>query len=84
MAYDYVIWGVAAFVIVLGLLAILLMRRGRWRDLEKPDQLQTLGITLVVLGIVFGDDPLLGYSFIGVGVFLSIASLVLRRRRTRA
>ena len=33
-----------------------------------------LGIVFVVLGIVFGDDRLVGYSFIGVGVLLSIIS----------
>jgi hypothetical protein len=35
-----------------------------------------LGITFVVLGIIFGDDRLVGYSFIGVGVLLSITSAV--------
>ena len=34
--------------------------------------LVTLGSTFVVLGIVFGTDRLIGYSFIGVGVLLSV------------
>jgi hypothetical protein len=43
----------------------------------------TLGSTLVVLGIVFGEDRLIGYSFMGAGVLLSIASLVKSRRKMR-
>ena len=35
-----------------------------------------LGIAFVVLGIIFGDDRLVGYSFIGVGVLLSIIGAV--------
>jgi uncharacterized membrane protein len=42
----------------------------------QDDALLTLGITLAVLGIIFGDDRLVGYSLIGVGVLLSIISAV--------
>jgi hypothetical protein len=35
----------------------------------------TLGSTLVILGL-FIEDRLIGYSFIGAGVLLSIISLV--------
>ena len=47
----------------------------------QDDALLTLGITLVVLGIIVGDDRLVGYSFIGVGVLLSIISAVRRLRK---
>ncbi len=44
----------------------------------------TLGSTLVVLGIIFGaSDRLIGYSFIGAGVLLSIISGFKLRRKTR-
>ena len=36
--------------------------------------------TLVVLGIIFGDDPLIGYSFIGFGVLVSIISAIISKR----
>ena len=43
----------------------------------------TLGSTLVVLGIIFGNaDRLIGYSFIGVGVLLSIVSAIKLRKKT--
>jgi hypothetical protein len=47
----------------------------------KSQELITLGSTLVVLGIIFGgEDRLIGYSFIGVGVLLSITSMIKSRR----
>jgi len=41
----------------------------------------TLGSMLVILGIVFGEDRLIGYSFIGVGVLLSIISIIKSKRK---
>jgi hypothetical protein len=39
----------------------------------RIQELLTLGNTLLILGIVFGcGDRLIGYSFIGAGVLLSI------------
>ena len=35
-----------------------------------------LGMSLVVLGIIFGDDRLIGYSFIGAGVLLSVIDII--------
>jgi len=47
----------------------------------KNQELMTLGSSLVVLGIVFGTDRLIGYSFIGAGVLLSIISAIKSRRK---
>jgi hypothetical protein len=47
--------------------------------------LMTLGSSLVVLGIVFGTDRLIGYSFIGAGVLLSIIGAIkLRKKEQRS
>jgi hypothetical protein len=35
-------------------------------------ELTTMGTTLVVLGIVFGEDQLIAYAFIGAGILLSL------------
>ncbi len=79
MVEVFLIWGVAAIVIGLGALATIFRLRSRRKGFKEADALQTLSITLVVLGIIFGDDHLIGYSFIGVGVLLSIISVVSRR-----
>jgi hypothetical protein len=53
----------------------------RKKQTIQANALLPLGTTLVVLGIIFGDDRLVGYSFIGVGVLLSIVSAVRGLRR---
>jgi len=47
----------------------------------KNQELITLGGTLVILGIIFGEDRLIGYSFIGVGILLSVISVIKSRRK---
>jgi len=47
----------------------------------KSQELMTLGGTLVVLGIIFGEDRLIGYSFFGVGILLSVISVFKARRK---
>jgi drug/metabolite transporter (DMT)-like permease len=57
--------------------AILLTRK---KERSREDYaLWTLGPTLVVLGIIFCDDPLVGSSFIGVGVLPWIISAIRSR-----
>ncbi len=64
------IWIVVALV---GAIAIPVVLLARWkRPASKDSAPMTLGLTLVALGIVFSEDPLLGYSFIGAGVSLSV------------
>jgi hypothetical protein len=46
----------------------------------RSQEIITLGSTLVVLGIVFGQDRLIGYSFIGAGALLSIISAIKSRK----
>jgi hypothetical protein len=49
----------------------------------RSQEFATLGSALVVLGIIFAGDQLVGYSFIGAGVLLSIVSIVKSRRKPR-
>jgi hypothetical protein len=46
----------------------------------RSQKIISLGSTLVVLGIVFGQDRLIGYSFIGAGILLSIISAIESRK----
>ena len=47
-------------------------------------ELTTLGSSLVVLGIIFGvTDRLIGYSFVGAGVLLSIVSAIKSRKKVK-
>ena len=56
---------------------------GRKKSASWNSQLLTIGSTLVVLGIVLGEDRLAGYSFIGAGVIVSIAGVLTNRKGSR-
>jgi uncharacterized membrane protein len=72
---DQWMWLLIAIGAAVILAAVVLITRKEERT--KGDYgLLTLGPTLVVLGIIFGDDRLIGYSFIGAGVLLSIISAI--------
>jgi vacuolar-type H+-ATPase subunit B/Vma2 len=49
----------------------------------RNQKLVTIGSVMVVLGIIFGEDRLISYSFIGVGVLLSIISAFKSRRNSK-
>jgi hypothetical protein len=53
-------------------------------EVEKMRSLEpmTLGSTLVILGIIFGEERLIGYSFIGAGVLLSIINAIKSRKQS--
>jgi hypothetical protein len=77
---DQWLWLLIAIGAAVILAAAILLTRKKERTREDY-ALLTLGPTLVVLGIIFGDDPLIGYSFIGVGVLLSIISAIRSRSK---
>jgi hypothetical protein len=70
----WLVIAIAAGIILIAIIIAFLSRKKK--QAIQEDALLTLGITFVVLGIVFGDARLVGYSFIGVGVLLSIISAV--------
>ena len=49
----------------------------------RTKELTTLASTFVILGIIFAEDWLIGYSFIGAGVLLSIVSAIKSRRKLK-
>ena len=73
------VW-IAISIIALVVIVVFLLI-GRGRQYKKPSNLAILGMSLVVLGIIFGDDRLIGYSFIGVGVLLSVVDIVRNRKQ---
>ena len=42
-----------------------------------------LAFTFIILGIIFAEDWLIGYSLIGAGVLLSIVSTIKSRRKPK-
>ena len=72
------IWIAISIIALVAIVVLLIMARGR--QYQQPSNLAIVGISLVVLGIIFGDDRLIGYSLIGVGVLLSVMEAIRNRR----
>jgi len=71
-------WIAISIIALVVIVVLLLIARGR--QYQQPSNLAILGMSLVVLGIIFGDNRLIGYPFIGVGVFLSVIDAIRNRR----
>ena len=66
MQTVYIGIAIATFIAIL---VILIINR---QKSHRISNLTMLGMTMVVLGTIFGDSRLVGYPLIGVGVFLSL------------
>jgi len=72
------VWIAISIVALVVIVVLLLIARGR--QYQQPSNLAILGMSLVVLGIIFGDNRLIGYPLIGVGIFLSVIEAIRNRR----
>ena len=72
------VWIAISIIALVVIVVVLLIARGR--QYQQPSNLAILGMSLVVLGIIFGDDRRIGYPLIGVGVLLSVIEAVRNRR----
>jgi hypothetical protein len=72
------VWIAISIIALVVIVVVLLIARGR--QYQQPSNLAIVGMSLVVLGIIFGDSRLIGYSLIGVGILLSIIEAVRNRR----
>jgi len=73
------VW-IAISIVALVVIVVLLLIAGG-KQYKKPSNLAILGMSLVVLGIIFGDNRIVGYSFIGVGVLLSVVDIIRNRKQ---
>ena len=62
----YIGISIAAFIVIL---VLLLLNR---RKINRISTITMLGMTMIVLGIIFGDSRWISYSLIGIGVLLAI------------
>jgi hypothetical protein len=69
-----------AISVVALIVIVVLLLTGRGKQHRKPSNLAILALSLVVLGIIFGDSRIVGYSFIGVGVILSVIDAIRNRK----
>jgi len=48
---------------------------------KKLSKLAGLSFAFIIAGIIFGDDRLVGYGLIGVGVILAIIDIIEKSKR---
>jgi asparagine N-glycosylation enzyme membrane subunit Stt3 len=75
------VWIAIAISALVVIMVLLLISRRKSKQLLNPSNLLILGMACVVLGIIFGDERVLGYSFIGVGVLLSVIDAIRNRKQ---
>jgi len=68
---------IAIALVVLAVLAILVIFTIKKKKQKKLSPLAMFAIFLVVLGIIFADDRLISYSFLGAGLLLSVINLII-------
>ena len=77
-ASQIFVWASVGVVVLVGVL-VLFVSRGRGENRLTP--LAGLAFACVVSGIVFGDDKLVGYSLLGLGVIIAVADIFNRSRK---
>ncbi len=76
---------IAAAIAVAGVvvvLAALFVAKGRKR--KAPTALTGVALAFTVAGIAFGENRLVGYGLLGIGVLLAVVDLVRKAARNRA
>jgi len=75
------VWIAISIIALVVIVVLLLISRRKGKQLLNPSNLLILGMSFVVLGIIFGDERVIGYSFIGVGVLLSVIDAIRNRKQ---
>jgi multisubunit Na+/H+ antiporter MnhB subunit len=68
-------------VIILALVAIALYFASRKRPKEGLSKLAALAFAFIIAGIIFGEDRLIGYGLLGVGVLLALVDIYYKLRQ---
>jgi len=72
---------IAVSIVVLVVVAILVFFVSKGKRENRLTPLAGLAFGFVLAGILFGEDRLVGYGLMGVGVVLAIVDIVMRWRK---
>ncbi len=76
------IW-IAVSIVALVIIAIFVIYTYKGKKKKELSKLAMLGMTLIILGIIFGDGRLIGYGFIGTGVLLAVIDIIQKSRKKK-
>ena len=80
MTQSYILISMIALTVIAVLLAF--VAKGGYRQSHALTPLAGVAFGFILVGITFGDDRLLSYGFMGVGVAVAIVDIVRKQRRT--
>jgi len=72
---------IAISVISLLIIAVLVFFVKKNEKEKRLSPLAGLAFSFVLAGIIFGDDPFIGYILIGIGVILSVIDIIQKSKR---
>lgn len=70
-------------VAIIALLFVFMSRKNKSQK-KKLSKLEGLAVSLIVAGIVFGEDRLIGYGLMGGGVLLAVIDMIMELRDKNA
>ena len=73
---------IAVAIVVLMVIVLLVFLTSQNRKETRLSPLAGLAFGFILAGILFGEDPLIGYSLMGVGVLLAVVDIFRNRNRT--
>ena len=74
---------IAVAIIVLALIALALFFIARKKGSYKLTPLAGIAFGFVIAGIIFGENRLIGYSLLGIGVTLAIIDVIMKSREKK-
>jgi len=72
---------IAISIVVLAIIALLVFFVNKKKKGKKLTPLASLAFGFILAGIIFGDDRLISYSLMGVGVILAIIDMIKKLRK---
>jgi len=72
---------IAISIIALLIIAALAFFVKKNKKQKKLSTLAGLSFVFVIAGIVFGDDRLIGYGLIGVGIILAVVDIIMKSKK---
>lgn len=68
-------------IIVLAIIAIAVVLVSRKKATKKLSPTAGLSFAFIVAGIIFGENHILGYILIGIGVLLAVVDIIVKMKR---
>jgi hypothetical protein len=72
---------IALSIVVLAVIALLVFLVGNGSTEKRLTPIAGLAFAFVIAGILFGDDRLIGYGLMGIGVILAVVDAIRRTKR---